>query len=280
MTGAEATSSEEVEVNRRHWNDRAGVHEVSDYYDLAGLVAHGPRPICGPDEDEVGPVAGKALLHLHCHIGTDSLRWAALGARVTGVDISDRSIDIAVDLARRLCLPATFVRADALGLDDVLTEPFDVVYASYGVICWVEDIDAWMRAAARWVGPSGFFYLAEGHPFDVALGPDRYQRSGYFDRGGRRFEDRTSYTDGSVDIAAATNYRWHHTLGDVVTAVARSGLQIEFVHENPWCLRQSKDNMVQDSDGRWHVPGDPHPLGFSIRATAPTSTTTRRTIDS
>jgi len=97
-------------VNRDHWGDRADVHARSRHYDLDSVVAHGPAPIAGPDEGEVGPVAGRSLLHLHCHLGTDTLRWAALGADVTGVDLSGRSVGIARELAGRLGLAATFLQ--------------------------------------------------------------------------------------------------------------------------------------------------------------------------
>lgn len=98
-------------------------------------MAQGPKAIDGPDEDEVGPVDGRSLLHLHCHIGTDTLRWAALGADVTGVDLSPRSIEIASRLAADLGLQARFVAADVHDLPTILDERFDIVYASYGVIC-------------------------------------------------------------------------------------------------------------------------------------------------
>jgi SAM-dependent methyltransferase len=259
--------SSEVGANRLHWNDRTAVHLESAYYDIPTLVTAGPRSIRGPDETEVGDVTGKRLLHLHCHIGTDSLRWAALGAAVVGVDLSDSSIDAARDLARRLQLPASFIRSDVHDLPDVLVDTFDIVYASYGVICWIPDLLDWTTIAARYVVTGGFFYLADGHPIDVAFDPDRYQRRGYFDTGVRQYDDTSSYTDGPAKIGSSLNFRWHHTLGDVVSAVAASGLRIEFLHENPWGARQRDQTMSQDGDERWHLPGDPYPLGFSLKAT-------------
>lgn len=265
-----------IAVNREHWDDRTGVHARSRYYDLAGVVARGPAPIAGPDEDEVGPVAGRRLLHLHCHLGTNSLRWAALGADVTGVDLSGRSIDIARGLAAELGLAATFLRADVHDVPDLLDRDYDVVYASYGVICWVPDMDRWARVAAGFVATGGFLYLADGHPIDVAFDPGRFGRTGYFDRGPRRFVDHHSYTDGDEAIARPENYRWAHTLGDVVTAVARSGLRIEFLHEHPVPARPGEpDRGVAErrpdrgvAERRRLVP-DGAPAIFSLRAGRP-----------
>jgi SAM-dependent methyltransferase len=227
------TLAEQIAANRRHWDDRADVHAGSRYYDLASVAARGPAPIVGPDEAELGPVAGRTLLHLHCHIGTDTLRWAVLGATVTGVDLSPRSLAIARDLAARLGRPARFVEADVHDLPGLLDEEFDIVYASYGVICWVPDMTRWAAVAASLARPGGVVYLADGHPIDVALEPERFARHGYFDRGARRYQDERSYTDGETTIRRPVNYRWTHTLGDVVTALAAAGLRIEFLHEHP-----------------------------------------------
>jgi SAM-dependent methyltransferase len=152
---------------------------------------------------------------------------------VTGVDLSPRSLAIARDLAARLGLPARFVEADVGDLPGVLDERLDVVYASYGVICWVPDMTRWAAVAASFARPVGVVYLADGHPIDVALEPERFSRRGYFDRGARRYADERSYTDGEATIGPPVNYRWTHTLGDVVSALAAAGLRIEFLHEHP-----------------------------------------------
>ncbi len=261
MTSPELSEPHPAEANRSHWNDRTDVHLSSAYYDLEGFRRDGPRPIFGPDEDEVGPVAGLRLLHLQCHVGLDSLRWAALGAEVTGVDISDRSAAQRSESG----IAARFLRCDVHDLPELAElqdEQFDLVYASGGAICWIADLVRWATIAARFVRPCGFLYLSDGHPMTLVLDG----AIGYFERGATRFEDTISYAYGDNTIAHPVNYRWHHTLGDVVTAVAAAGLRIDFLHEHPWSPRQRSPVMIQDADGRWHLPGDPHPQGFSLRA--------------
>jgi hypothetical protein len=120
----------------------------------------------------------------------------------------------------------------------------------------VPDIARWAAVAAGFVKPGGFFYLAEGHPIDVAFDPARFARTSYFDSGPRRFLDERSYTDGDGTIARPANYRWAHTLGDVVTAIAQAGLRIEFLHEHP---------HVAPND---HLPASAPGL-FSVRASKP-----------
>ena len=88
---------EYVRSNRRLWNDWTTIHEKSAFYDVEGFKAG--RSSLNPVElDEVGDVSGKSLLHLQCHFGLDTLSWARLGAKVTGVDFSERAIGLARSL--------------------------------------------------------------------------------------------------------------------------------------------------------------------------------------
>ena len=65
----------------------------------------------------VGDVAGRSLLHLQCHFGIDTLSWARLGARVTGVDLSPAAIEAARSLAVELGFPdARFVESNLYDL--------------------------------------------------------------------------------------------------------------------------------------------------------------------
>ena len=85
-------------VNRAVWDERTGINYRSALYDVEGFRAGGAR--LRPHEiEEVGDVAGKDLLHLQCHFGLDTFSWGRLGARVTGVDFSERAIAAARQLA-------------------------------------------------------------------------------------------------------------------------------------------------------------------------------------
>ena len=106
---------------------------------------------------DIGDVAGKSLLHLQCHIGTDSLSWSRLGASVTGVDISDKSIETANRLKSELDLDARFINCNIYDLPMHLDQTFDIVYTSQGVLCWLSDLAAWARLISRYLKPGGFF---------------------------------------------------------------------------------------------------------------------------
>src|SRR5580704_1599504 len=123
-----------LEVNRRNWESRVPVHLRSDMYAPQEFVRTRKPKLGSIELAEMGPVGGKSLLHLQCHIGTDTLSWALLGATVTGVDFSPAALEQARSLAEQMALPARFIEAEVQTLD--LGETFDVVFASAGVLCW------------------------------------------------------------------------------------------------------------------------------------------------
>ena len=91
--------TEYLSANQANWDERVDIHWGSAEYNVKRYIED-PEAISGEvsfDQTEIGEVAGKRLLHLQCHIGTDTLSWARLGATVTGVDFSPKAIDAALD---------------------------------------------------------------------------------------------------------------------------------------------------------------------------------------
>ncbi|MCB0740629.1 MAG: SAM-dependent methyltransferase, partial [Chitinophagaceae bacterium] len=79
------------EANKLLWNQRTKIHKDSAFYNRKGFLA-GDDVLTPIELTALGSVAGKSMLHLQCHFGLDSLNWQRLGARVTGVDLSDEAI--------------------------------------------------------------------------------------------------------------------------------------------------------------------------------------------
>ncbi|WP_205745647.1 hypothetical protein [Egibacter rhizosphaerae] len=50
------------------------------------------------DGPHLGDLIGLRIVHLQCHLGTDSLSLARLGGEVTGVDFSPSALAVARDL--------------------------------------------------------------------------------------------------------------------------------------------------------------------------------------
>ena len=262
------------ETNRRHWDEAVPIHVASSFYNVDEFRAH-PDRLKPLELAEVGDVAGKSLLHLQCHFGMDTISWARRGAIVTGVDFSENAISQARRLAEETGTTARFLRSDLYDLPSVLHEQFDVVFTSYGVLCWLPDIPRWAHTAAGFVKPGGTFYIAEFHPFATVFDDrpdDLHVRYPYFPASAplRDDEDGT-YAEPGAHLVHRTTYQFPFTLGDVVTSLIQAGLQIEFLHEFPFSVAQFLPftRQVTPHEVRLVTHDGSVPLMFSIRATRP-----------
>ncbi len=186
--------------------------------------------------EQLPDVQGRRLLHLACAGGNESLSWAARGASVTGVDISAVAVDLANENARATGLDARFVAADMYQLPEDLGD-FDVVYASWGVICWLPDLDRWARIVVDHLRRGGTFLLCEHHPIWEVLG---VRGDGtvavtvdYFGRGNPTADtyDTAKRPSGSTAETVFSAFVW--PVSDVVMRLARAGLRIEEFTEMP-----------------------------------------------
>jgi len=252
--------------NRQGWDALAAVHART--YDIDRLLAG--RPLLNEViQREVGDVCDKSLIHLLCHIGTDTLSWALLGARVTGVDISPKSLEVARGLAWELRVDADFIESNILDLTQKVQNKFDIVFSSTGVLCWLPDINAYARSVRRLLKNGGFFYLFDGHPFRNLLLDENGEVhpehivGDYFRKRVWEYEGMGDYTDPDF-LTPTPSYEWDWTLGEVVTALCDAGLRIEFLHEFPqyyysgYTPYDIEDNKVE-----------PYPCTFSLKASAP-----------
>jgi SAM-dependent methyltransferase len=230
------------------------------------------------EREEVGEVRGTTLLHLQCHFGMDTLSWARQGAVATGVDFSPEAIRVAQSLAEELAIDARFVESDIYQLPRNLNDAFDVVFASYGVLCWLPDFPSWARVAAGFLKPGGLFYLIDDHPISQALAGDfagdviRLSGPYFAAAGATMAEEDGSYADPTARLVNRRTYEFNHELGEVVSSLVDSGLEIEFLHEFPFAAWQRLPSLQQGSDGYWRLPVADSlklPFLFSVRARKP-----------
>lgn len=259
-------------TNLKRWNELVEINASSDMYDLEGFMA-GKSSLRSIELGDLGDVSGKSLLHLMCHFGLDTLSWARLGAEVTGVDFSDKAIELARALSERLEIPARFVCSNVYDLPDVLDGEFDIVFTSYGVLCWLDDIDGWADVVSRHLKKGGTFYIVEIHPFTWVFEDDEEKglavKYPYFHREEPDFfESDGTYADRDAKVENKAQYEWQHTLGDVVNALIKAGLRIEQVKEYPYSNFSNFSIMEKSEDGYYRFSNDYElPMLFSIRAT-------------
>ena len=277
MPGSDADGpplAERFKLTRRNWNERTPIHAASDFYDVAGFRT-GRITLTDIETSELGPVDGKSILHVQCHFGMDTMSWARLGATATGVDISDAAIDLARELNDELGTGVRFIRSNVYDLPEVLDEQFDVVYTGVGAICWLPDLDAWAAVIARFLKPGGTFYMLDVHPmslvFDAVQGPDgktdlRPVYSYFPDPAGILDDGERPTYAGATPIRTPV-YEWQHSLSEVVNALLRAGLTIEFLNEFPVAPYRAFPQM-RHRDGWWRLPERDGSIAFlfSIRA--------------
>ena len=263
---------EYLRVNQKRWDQLTSEHETSPFYDLAGFK-QGKDRLRSIELSELGDVSGKSLLHLQCHFGMDTLAWARRGATVTGVDFSQKAITLARSLSAELEIPARFHCCDIYALPDLLSDKFDIVFTSYGVLHGLPDLRQWGQIVAHYLKPGSIFYIVEDHPmFRVfRAGPNgelKPERNYFFNKEPQRIEASGSYAtddEGAANVA----YIWDHSMGEIIDALIEAGLQIEFLHEFPYAARAKFPSMIQGDDGWWRLPPPQHgriPFLFSLQA--------------
>ncbi len=261
-------------ANRANWDARVDIHYGSDEYGIARFIED-PAHLSGVvsyDKEKLGDVAGKRLLHLQCHIGTDTVSWARCGATVTGVDFSEKSIEAARALSEKSGTPARFVVSELYDTPTVLTEKFDIVYTGVGAICWLPDIEGWARVVASLLISGGTFYMREGHPMMWAMdweATDQLRvRFPYFETSEPDAEEEHETYAGEGDVTSPLNYAWNHGIGETIDALIRAGLRIDQVEEYDECEWQGLEMMVKGEDGLWRLPDHRErlPLMWSVLA--------------
>jgi SAM-dependent methyltransferase len=272
MTSADSASY--LTFNKASWDERASIHleDTTGFYGIDEFRA-GKSSLHVIEASEIGDVRGKRLAHLQCHIGLGTLSLARLGANVTGLDFSPVSLAGARRLAAEADIEATFVEADVYDARQALTGHFDIVYVTWGAINWLPDIDRWAEVVASLLGPGGFLYLAESHPFALVFEEiEGRLEPAYTWRTPRdcplNFDTPTTYTGDPTPLVNRRTEEWMHPLSDIVGAILGAGLRLEFLHEHellPWQLFP----MMTSVDGKlYRLPdGLPRfPLSFSLKA--------------
>lgn len=269
------------EANRLNWNDRAPIHARSEMYALHRFTDD-PEALSGVvtfDRPYLGDIDGSDIVHLQCHIGSDTISLARLGGRVTGLDQSEVSIAEAEKLFEATGTPGRFVVANVYDAVEALGATYDVVYTGVGAINWLPSITRWAEVVAALLRPGGRLYIRDGHPMAYALDDERDDdqlalKYPYFEHADPLIWDEAeTYTDGDASVMTHTRqYEWAHGLAEIVMAVIDAGLVLDGLYEHRGLEWQMLPHMMVH-DGLFHLPEHQRelaPMMFSLMATKPT----------
>lgn len=250
-----------VDINKEAWDKRTKVHVDSKFYDIAAFK-EGESSLNSIEIEQVDNVEGKKLLHLQCHFGQDTLSWARQGAMVTGVDLSTEAIEQANDLKSELGLEATFIANDIYQFGNESTEKFDIVFTSYGVLCWLPDLTLWAKIIADSLVIGGEFHLVEFHTFN-----DLLSGYSYFPQSEPDIEDEGTYTE-NCDGTKSKMVTWAHSLSEVITALISAGLSVEHFKEYPYSPYKCFEGLDYVAEQGYQMlhKGQQVPLLYAIKA--------------
>ncbi len=246
-----------IEVNKALWNKKTQVHITSEFYDMhtdKGFVEH----VATLNEIELnllGNVADKKILHLQCHFGQDTLSLAKLGANAVGVDFSDEAIEAARKLNQQLGLSAEFICCDVYNLPEVLSDKFDIVYTSYGVIGWLPDMNKWAKTIAHFLKPGGKLVFVEFHPVVWMLNYEFTSVAySYFNDEPIIETLNGTYADRSADIKMQ-EISWNHDLGETLQSMIDAGLKITRFKEFNYSPCKCFQRLVEIAPGKYQIEG-------------------------
>ncbi|MFI5036053.1 MAG: class I SAM-dependent methyltransferase [Acidimicrobiales bacterium] len=271
--------SDYVDVNRANWNSRVP-HHVRGY----GLERFRDDPahlsdVVRFDLARLGRVEGLDVVHLQCHIGTDTLSLARLGAAsVTGLDFSRPALDAAASLARECGVTIDYVEGEVYAAVDLLgAARFDLVYTGVGALCWLPDVARWAKVVADLLRPGGRLFIREGHPMLWALSDPRDDgllvvEYPYFETDGIRFSQAHSYVEHDEPLASPDIIHFNHGLAQIIRAVMDAGLALTAFDEHdsvPW--NAFGDSMEEDDRGEFRMRERPERLAasYTLRAVKP-----------
>lgn len=257
-----------LEINRQSWNNKVAIHLESAFYDMPGFIS-GNTSLNEIELKLLGDIKGKSILHLQCHFGQDTISLSRLGAIVTGVDLSDKAIDTAKQIATNTHSNAQFICCDIYDLPNHLDKQFDIVFTSYGTIGWLPDLDKWAKIISTFLKPGGQFIFVEFHPV-IWMFDDNFEKIGYnyFNAEAIIETQIGTYADKTADL----NHQlvsWNHPLSEVINSLIKNDLVINSLNEYDYSPYNCFKKTIEFEPKKYRIEhlDDKIPMVYSIVAT-------------
>lgn len=266
--------SDYARINMANWDSRVPFHEegydleMFDDPDRISTVVRFDLPL-------LGDIAGLRGVHLQCHIGSDTLSLARLGAKMSGLDFSAPALEVARRLAQRHGHSIEYVESDLYDARNVLPPAsFDFVFTGIGALCWLPNVQRWADIVAALLKPGGFLFIREAHPMLWTMSDPREDELlvvefPYFENDGTVLVEATTYVEHEGELSAPTIVSFNHGLSEIFNALWGAGLHITVFQEHqsvPW--NPLGNAMEEYMPGEFRLRSQPErmPLTYTLRA--------------
>ena len=261
------------EANRASWNEGALVY-TAGLADAIAFIAAGKSNLHPIERRSLGDLGAwcQTAIHLQCASGRDTLSLINEGVQqVVGVDISDRHIENARQMTTALAhlgrpLRAEWIRCDVLDTPHALDGTADLVYTGRGALCWIHDLQSYVRVVARLLKPGGVYHVLDDHPITGLLDSEAetyvFRRASYFEFSESSVGWPSTYIGSDLTIPLAQQspkYEHSWNLMEIFNALTGAGLSVEYLGEHPEPYWDSLPHLQPDLRGLI-------PLTFSMLA--------------
>jgi ubiquinone/menaquinone biosynthesis C-methylase UbiE len=257
-----------LKINKELWNNKTDIHVNSDFYDNENFIK-GKSSLNKIELDLLGDIKGKSVLHLQCHFGQDTISLSRLGAKTVGIDLSDKAIATAKELAKTTNADAEFICCNIYDLPQHLNQQFDIVYTSYGTIGWLPDMDKWAKIVSQFLKPKGKFVFVEFHPFIWMYDNDFKEiKYSYFNVEPIIEIEEGTYADKSAEIKQ-TSVGWNHDLSEVINSLIKNGLTINSFNEYDYSPYNCFNETIEIEPNKYRIKhlSNKIPMVYSLTAT-------------
>jgi SAM-dependent methyltransferase len=227
--------SEIREANKEAWEKTAEIHKRVRMEELIKNFKEPYHSVLDNIETDVliktCKVKNKDVIQLCCNNGRELISIKYLGAkRCVGVDFAKGFISQGEELSELAKQEIEFYCLDIFELPRLFYNSFDVVYISVGAICWISDLNKFMKLVYSLLRVGGYLLLYDMHPilsvFESQSENPIIPKYNYFDKDPFVEEEGYDYYDKEALISSKT-YVFQHTLEEIFMTSIKNKLQIQ-----------------------------------------------------
>ncbi|MBU3905258.1 MAG: methyltransferase domain-containing protein [Nanoarchaeota archaeon] len=183
-------------------------------------------------------VKGKKIIEVGCGGGQISIFLAKKGANCTGIDLSEKELDYAKNLAKIEKVNVNFLKGSFQDLSRFKKNSFDIAVSSWA-FQYSPNLNKLFKEVYKIIKPNGIFIFSMPHPFYEIMDSKTHKiKYSYFKTG--RYENIDVWQDGSKHKFVG----FHVKVSDIYNALIDAGFYVEKIIE-PVSL---KDGSVKWED--------------------------------